>query len=259
MLALMVSNVLLGTVAFTIAGCLAPPRRWRHLCFVALVAWLTSLINVACFGVSIAQWIGGAIFIAIIMAIGGGISYVFKRDTNPSENDSGFSRRILMKMPLARRTERLALRKSTRTKIAVAVLAAVLLTAALGTAPLAFQLYRINDIRERYRLDDAVNSEVIADEVHKPTADYVLDPPFMQRYGLSFKDYLDDKGCFSPKGAHWVKWSLETKTAAVLMWRQRTDLSAWEIRHTIRLVDDYYSRNDRAIPVVKVVDATKRL
>lgn len=84
MFAVMVSNVLLGTVAFTIAGCLAPPGRWRHLGFVALGAWFTSLINVVFFGVTIPQWIGGAIFMVIVMAIGGGISYVFKRDTKPS-------------------------------------------------------------------------------------------------------------------------------------------------------------------------------
>lgn len=81
MLGLAVSNLLLGTVAFTIAGCLAPPRRWRHLGFVAFGAWFTSLINVVFFGVSIPQWIGGAIFMAIFMGLGGAISYLFKRDT----------------------------------------------------------------------------------------------------------------------------------------------------------------------------------
>jgi hypothetical protein len=84
MLAVTISNVLLGTVAFTIAGCLAPPGRWRHLGFVALGAWLTSLLNVVLFGVTIPQWIGGAIFMAIIMAVGGGISYVFKKDKKTS-------------------------------------------------------------------------------------------------------------------------------------------------------------------------------
>ena len=84
MIAAAVSNLLLGTVAFTIVGCLAPPGRWRHLAFVALGAWFTSLINVVFFGVSVPQWIGGAIFMAIIMGIGGGISYVFKKDTRPS-------------------------------------------------------------------------------------------------------------------------------------------------------------------------------
>jgi len=83
MLALMVSNLLLGTVAFTIAGCLAPPARWRHLGLVALGAWITSLINLL-FGVTIVQWIGGAVFMAFIMGLGGAVSYAFKRGTKPS-------------------------------------------------------------------------------------------------------------------------------------------------------------------------------
>ncbi|MEI7809490.1 MAG: hypothetical protein WCJ07_13510 [Verrucomicrobiota bacterium] len=78
-LALAASNFLLGTVAFTIAGCLAPPERWRHLGFVAIGAWLTSLINVLFFGVTVPQWIFGGVFMAIIMGFGGAISYVFKK------------------------------------------------------------------------------------------------------------------------------------------------------------------------------------
>ncbi len=82
MLALAASNFLLGTVGFTIAGCLAPPRRWRHLGFVAVGVWFASLINVVFFRVSIPEWIGGgAILMPIIMGLGGAISYVFKRDT----------------------------------------------------------------------------------------------------------------------------------------------------------------------------------
>lgn len=73
------SNFLLGTVAFTIVGCLAPPERWRHLGFVAIGAWFTSLINVLFFGVTVPQWIFGAIVMAIIMGFGGAISYVFKK------------------------------------------------------------------------------------------------------------------------------------------------------------------------------------
>jgi hypothetical protein len=84
MLAVIASNFLLGSVAFTIAGCLAPPGRWRHLGFVALGAWLTSLINVVFFRFTIPQWISGAIFMAIIMGVGGAISYLFKRGTKPS-------------------------------------------------------------------------------------------------------------------------------------------------------------------------------
>ncbi len=79
-----VSNLLLGTVAFTIAGCLAPPAKWHHLGLVALGAWFTSLINVMYFGVSLTQWVAAAIFMAVIMAIGGAISYVFKRSMKHS-------------------------------------------------------------------------------------------------------------------------------------------------------------------------------
>lgn len=81
---LVISNLLLGTVAFTIAGCLAPSPRWRHLGFVALGSWLTSVINVLFFHVTIPQWIGSAFFIGIIMSIGGGISCLLKRDTKLS-------------------------------------------------------------------------------------------------------------------------------------------------------------------------------
>jgi hypothetical protein len=84
MLAIVASNLLLGTLGFTISGCLAPPGRWRHLLLVAAGAWLASLINVAFFVLSLPQWIGGAIFIAIMMGFGGALSYVFKRDSQPS-------------------------------------------------------------------------------------------------------------------------------------------------------------------------------
>jgi FtsH-binding integral membrane protein len=83
-LALAVSNILFGTIGFTIAGCLAPSPRWRHLRWVALGAWLTGLVNVAFLHVSIAQWINGAIFVVLITGLGGAISYLFKRDTKPS-------------------------------------------------------------------------------------------------------------------------------------------------------------------------------
>ena len=78
-LALVAANFLLGTVAFTIVGCLAPPERWRHLGFVAIGAWFTSIINVIFLGVTIPQWIFGALFMAFIMGFGGAISYVFKK------------------------------------------------------------------------------------------------------------------------------------------------------------------------------------
>ena len=82
-LAIAASNLFFGTVGFTIAGCLAPPGRWQHLGMVAIGAWLAGLINVAFFGLSIPLWIGGIIAIAIIMGIGGALSYLFKKDRQP--------------------------------------------------------------------------------------------------------------------------------------------------------------------------------
>lgn len=84
MLAIAASNLLFGTVGFTIAGCLSPPGRWKHLSIVAVVAWFCGLINVAFVGVTIPQWIGSIIFIAIMMGVGGALSYIFKRDSKLS-------------------------------------------------------------------------------------------------------------------------------------------------------------------------------
>jgi len=79
-IALVASNFFLGTVAFVISGCLASYPRWRHLGYVALGSWLTSIVNVFILHVTVGQWIASSIFIAIIMGLGGGISYLFKRD-----------------------------------------------------------------------------------------------------------------------------------------------------------------------------------
>ena len=73
-----VSNLLLGTVGFIISGCLATGNRWRHLAYVALGAWATSVINVLFLGVEVEQWMLSGFFMAFIMGMGGGLSYLFK-------------------------------------------------------------------------------------------------------------------------------------------------------------------------------------
>lgn len=80
-MAIAVSNFLLGTVGFIISGCLATGNRWRHLAYVALGAWLASIINVLFFGFPIQQWMLSAFFMALIMGVGGGLSFIFKRST----------------------------------------------------------------------------------------------------------------------------------------------------------------------------------
>ena len=48
------------------------------------------------------------------------------------------------------------------------------------------------------------------------------------------RDYLDAQGYFSPTGNDWAKWPLETRTAAILMWKGTSGLSAWRIYRAIR-------------------------
>lgn len=74
-----VSNLLLGTVGFTISGFLATGDRWRHLGYVALGAWGASFVNVLFFGVTVGYWGVGAFVIALMMGAGGGLSFLFKR------------------------------------------------------------------------------------------------------------------------------------------------------------------------------------
>jgi len=72
-----VSNLLLCTVGFTISGCLVAHNRWRHLFHVAAGVWLVSAFNMF-FGLSFLQWLLSSIFIGILMALGGGLSTLFK-------------------------------------------------------------------------------------------------------------------------------------------------------------------------------------
>jgi hypothetical protein len=83
-LAAVASNSLLGTIGFVISGCLSRGNRWRHLGFVALGVWLFNLVSVAVREITIPQWIFGSITIAMMMAIGGALSYMFRRDDFPS-------------------------------------------------------------------------------------------------------------------------------------------------------------------------------
>jgi len=78
--AIAISNLLAGTIAFTISGVLAPPPRWRHLFIVGVGSWVLSLVNVFAFGVPVEQWLSGAIGMAMMMGAGGGLSYLFKKD-----------------------------------------------------------------------------------------------------------------------------------------------------------------------------------
>jgi hypothetical protein len=68
------SNTLCIIIGLTVIGRLASGRAWTHIAIGAVILWLTGLINVAFFGMSVAGWILSVIVIAIMAAIAGGIS-----------------------------------------------------------------------------------------------------------------------------------------------------------------------------------------
>jgi hypothetical protein len=80
MLAMVAAGLLLGTVGFIIAGCLAVGNRWRHLFYVAIGVWLMSILNVLFGPFGIFQWLLSIITDALMMGVGGSLSFLFKRD-----------------------------------------------------------------------------------------------------------------------------------------------------------------------------------
>lgn len=74
------SNVLFGIVGFCISGCLAKGNRWKHLGYVALFVWLTSIVNVF-LGLPFEQWLSAVYVPFLLMGVGGGLSYLFNRRT----------------------------------------------------------------------------------------------------------------------------------------------------------------------------------
>lgn len=71
------TNILFGSIGFLIAGLLVTRDRWAHLCHVGFASWLLSLVNLA-FGVSLIQWLFAIVFIAVMMAIGGGMAALIR-------------------------------------------------------------------------------------------------------------------------------------------------------------------------------------
>lgn len=79
-LAIALSNFVFGTLGFIISGCMAGANRWRHLPWVGLGVWLAVLINVFAFGFGIKQWLLSIFAVAIMMGLGGGLSYFFPKE-----------------------------------------------------------------------------------------------------------------------------------------------------------------------------------
>jgi hypothetical protein len=82
-LAVGTSNLLFGTVGFAISGCLAVGSRWRHLFYVAIGVWLVSLTRELFVGFDIVLWLCTVIFVALMMGLGGAVSFIFRKDDKP--------------------------------------------------------------------------------------------------------------------------------------------------------------------------------
>jgi hypothetical protein len=79
-MAMILANLIFGTIAFIISGARAGKRRWRHLIAVAVGVWLCSLvINVWLLGLPAQDLLYGIAPLMIIMVLGGVLSYVFNR------------------------------------------------------------------------------------------------------------------------------------------------------------------------------------
>jgi hypothetical protein len=73
-------NIIFGTIAFVISGARAGRKRWKHLWAVALMQWVSALINIPLIDASIGQWILALPLLMIMMSIGGAFSYLFNRE-----------------------------------------------------------------------------------------------------------------------------------------------------------------------------------
>lgn len=76
--------LLLGIVGFTLSGYFATSRRWHHLGSVAFGVWLFCFLKGAFIGGRVLTGIVIAIILAVLMGIGGALSYVFKRKLTES-------------------------------------------------------------------------------------------------------------------------------------------------------------------------------
>jgi hypothetical protein len=77
-IASLIATALSMTIGFTTVGCLAKGSRWRRLFAVAILVWVSSIINIV-LGFTIMTWLLQLPIHLTWMAVGGGISYIIRR------------------------------------------------------------------------------------------------------------------------------------------------------------------------------------
>ena len=73
------SNILLGSVGFTISGLSTKANRFTHMLKVTLLVWLIGSMNVIFLQTTVSQWFTSIPFILIMMAVGTAVSYTINK------------------------------------------------------------------------------------------------------------------------------------------------------------------------------------
>lgn len=124
-----------------------------------------------------------------------------------------------------------------------------------------FELIEIARAVRDFQQDEVVQRQKLDTLIargEKPSADEVINPPFLKHYGLDMNGYTNDQGYFSPNGSDWGRWSLRTKAAAFAMFLGKGTPSSWALFWDIRCVNRYYARNGNLASVGNIATACEK-
>ena len=99
---LALADALSYTIGYTVVGIRSPGEQyWPRLLYVAIFAWLASIIDVALLGLSIIGWAFSSIWIALAVAMGGGIGLHLRGASKvPGPVENTFERWNWRRIPL---------------------------------------------------------------------------------------------------------------------------------------------------------------
>jgi hypothetical protein len=114
---------------------------------------------------------------------------------------------------------------------------------------------------EKYRIEEAVwNEGAKVPRAPLRSPEESLNPQYQKNFDLHKDRYLDSEGYFSPKGSHWKNWKLETRVAAICMWKDKErKLSPALIDSLITKIDAYFSDHSDTEAVLTVLNAVLEL
>lgn len=78
--AIAIFNLISLPIIFGVLASLKPPSiRWKHISLVAVIIWISGIAGVITGFSDIGAWVSSALFILIMMGIGGAASYLIRR------------------------------------------------------------------------------------------------------------------------------------------------------------------------------------